>query len=52
MSSVFKWITNEVGLEDGRMLVAFANVLQRNQFISGLSLPKGMSYCLGNLEKL
>nr|QAB13919.1 MAG: E2 protein [Human papillomavirus] len=52
MSSVFKWITNEVGLEDGRMLVAFANVPQRNQFISGLSLPKGMSYCLGNLEKL
>lgn len=52
MSSVFKWITSEVDLEGGRMLVAFANVSQRTAFINSLSLPKDMSYCLGNLEKL
>ncbi|AFL02849.1 E2 [Human papillomavirus 154] len=52
MSSVFKWITGDVGLGDGRMLVAFANTQQRNQFINALTLPKDMSYCLGNLEKL
>lgn len=52
MSSVFNWITNDANLDGGRILVSFASVTQRTQFLKDLTLPPGMSYSLGNLEKL
>lgn len=52
MSTCFKWISKEVGLDNGRILIAFADVNQRTRFLSSLSLPKDMSVCLGNIEKL
>lgn len=52
MSSVFNWITNDADLDGGRILVSFASVSQRTLFLKDLTLPPGMSYSLGNLEKL
>ena len=52
MTTVFRWITNEVALADGRVLIAFANTNQRTRFIATVPLPKGASMCMGNLECL
>ncbi|AEM24631.1 regulatory protein [Human papillomavirus 140] len=52
MTTVFRWVSNEVDLADGRVLVAFANSNQRSRFIDTVPLPKGTSMCMGNLECL
>lgn len=52
MTSVFKWITNDVKLADSRVLVAFADNTQRSRFIANVSFPKDTSYCFGSLECL
>lgn len=50
-SSVFKWIddTNNAG---SRMLIAFRNTKQRQQFINCVKFPRGTSYGFGALDTL
>lgn len=52
MTSVFKWITNDVTLADSRLLVAFHDSAERAKFLASVSLPKGSKHCLGNIESL
>lgn len=54
MSTVFRWTgctESNIGANN-RMLVSFKSKAQRDVFLSSVSLPKGVSYCLGHLDSV
>lgn len=52
MSTVWHWVTNEQDENASRILVAFIDSKQRDIFLRTTTLPKGCSYCFGQLDCL
>ncbi|WBM84101.1 E2 protein [human papillomavirus 215] len=52
ISSVFKWVTQTDNTQDGRMLLAFKSVTERQHFLDIAHFPKGTSWALGALDAL
>lgn len=52
-SSVWKWLgTEDNGLSEGKMLIAFKTTDQRTAFINSVTLPKHCTLSLGKLDSL
>lgn len=51
-STVFKWVSHDDNLQQGRMLLAFASDWERDSFIKQTHFPKGTTYTLGSLDAL
>nr|QAB13906.1 MAG: E2 protein [Human papillomavirus] len=53
-STVFHWIieNNEDRICTARMLIAFDTAMQREVFLSHVTIPKGTEYWFGSIEKL
>lgn len=53
ISSVFRWINDDFSQHyNSRLLVAFENRDQRNQFLMSVTFPKQSSYVFGSLDSL
>lgn len=52
MSTVWHWVHNEQHESNSKLLVAFVNEKQRNLFLLTTKLPKGCTYCFGQLDCL
>ena len=53
-TTVFRWVVSdsEDKKENGRMLIAFCNSMQRDAFLASVTLPKGTSHWFGSLDAL
>lgn len=51
VSSVFRWIGDE-SENHARLLLAFSDSRQRQAFLENVTLPKGTTHCLGNIDSL
>lgn len=51
VSSVFRWIGDE-SESHARLLLAFSDNRQRQTFLDNVTLPKGTTYSLGNIDSL
>ena len=51
-STVFKWVSDKSEYPEGRMLLAFGSVGERDSFLQKHTLPKGTSYTFGSLDAL
>ena len=49
-STVFKWVSHDESLQQGRMLLAFSSDRERDTFIKQTHFPKGTTYSLGSLD--
>lgn len=49
-STVFKWVSHDESLQQGRMLLAFSSDRERDSFIKHTNFPKGTTYSLGSLD--
>ena len=52
VSTIFQWVGSSSANNQARMLVAFRNNHEREQFIKYVQLPKNASYAFGQLDKL
>ncbi|AUB51250.1 E8/E2 protein [Human papillomavirus type 211] len=51
-STVWKWIGENNSILGSRMLLSFASVTQRNQFLKVIKPPKGTVFALGSFDSL
>ena len=52
-STVFHWVGDETNKNaSARVLLAFSTICERQAFLNTVTLPKGTSYALGNLDSL
>lgn len=52
VSTIFQWVGSSSTNNQARMLVAFRNNYEREQFIKYVHLPKHASYAFGQLDRL
>ena len=53
ISTIFTWVgRNNTNSNKGRMLVAFEDSKQREQFVKHVTFPKHTSFAYGTLDKL
>lgn len=50
-STIFTWVGGSTD-DQGRMLVAFSSVTEREQFLKYVTLPKSTTFALGKLDEL